>query len=392
MKLLERYSTQCSLKIDKPFLYKAPFPILFEKFITIQNSSGMEAKNYSYYQEVINLIAPELQKNDINIIQLGDGQTPNLQKCVNLGGKTTIAQTNYILSKALLHAGNDSFIAHLSGHLNIPLVALYGSTSPKNHGPSFGDKDKQILIESHRNGNLPSFASNEQIKSIDLINPELVANAILKLLNLPQILRETLFIGDKYNAGHFEFIVDSILHPSAFPEVIPVIRLDYEFNENMLAANLRNRKFHLYTNSPINLDLLKNYKVNIIGIILEIKSESKDLVNFISKVQKLGIPYKLISYLSLEEINNLKLDYFDFGIIEDKKLIKKQDIKNFEKITAETKSKTNKFLLSKDKIYLNKDLREKDISTPNFENNVFNVDLDSEDFLKNIDHYYIYNE
>jgi hypothetical protein len=53
--LLETYSLQTGAKISKPFIIKNFYPVP-EKYITIHNSSGMGAKNYDYFQDVIDEI------------------------------------------------------------------------------------------------------------------------------------------------------------------------------------------------------------------------------------------------------------------------------------------------------------------------------------------------
>ena len=53
-KLIEAYSRSTGLEIKKPFLGETFYPLSFDKYITIQNGSGMpNAKNYDYWQEII---------------------------------------------------------------------------------------------------------------------------------------------------------------------------------------------------------------------------------------------------------------------------------------------------------------------------------------------------
>jgi hypothetical protein len=63
MHLVETYSLSTGSKIKKPFIHKKFFPLPFEKYITIQNSSGMQGKCYDYFQEVVNFVYEDLEKS-----------------------------------------------------------------------------------------------------------------------------------------------------------------------------------------------------------------------------------------------------------------------------------------------------------------------------------------
>ena len=80
MHLLEQYSLSCGIKIDKPHVETSFFPIDCDKYITLHASSGMEAKNYDYFKDVIDLIHPHLESNNIKIVQIGDIKDKKLEK------------------------------------------------------------------------------------------------------------------------------------------------------------------------------------------------------------------------------------------------------------------------------------------------------------------------
>jgi hypothetical protein len=69
-KLIEAYSRNTGLEIGKPFLMEKFYPLDAEKYITIQTGSGMAAKNYDFWQEVVVQIKPILEANKIKINSL----------------------------------------------------------------------------------------------------------------------------------------------------------------------------------------------------------------------------------------------------------------------------------------------------------------------------------
>ena len=78
MHVLESYALQNDLKIDRPSIYEKFFPLAVDNFITLDTSNlGTSALSYDHWQLVVNLIGPELEKNNIKILHLGDrGDTP----------------------------------------------------------------------------------------------------------------------------------------------------------------------------------------------------------------------------------------------------------------------------------------------------------------------------
>ncbi|MEY4342988.1 MAG: hypothetical protein RL736_784 [Pseudomonadota bacterium] len=124
MHLLEKYALNTGSKITKPFIIKKYFPVPYEKYITVQNSSGMSGKCYDYFQDVIDFLFPILEKNGYKIIQIGSKTDSSLNKVINLQGSTDINQTAFILNNSKLHIGNDSFAIHMCSAFEIPLIAL----------------------------------------------------------------------------------------------------------------------------------------------------------------------------------------------------------------------------------------------------------------------------
>lgn len=289
------------------------FPLNIDKYITIQNKSGMSAKDYQYFQEVLDILKPYLDKENIKVIHLGQDSTP-LNNSLNLNGQTSIGQAYYLLKKSLCHISVDSWMAHAACAENVPCVAVYGSTTVANHAPYHFDPAKSIFLESHRNGNKASFAREENPRTVDLILPELVAQSVCKLLNIEFTYPfKTLLIGKSYHSKIVESSCTGLvdIRKLNLPNII--IRLDYNFDLNIAAQQANLGKISIVTDKPIPADFLQQVKPQIVELIYEIKEDNSP--EFCQQLQDFKIPYRLFTKLPLEKLNPLKLDYIDFPII-----------------------------------------------------------------------------
>jgi len=380
MRLLDTYATNTGSKIDKPFIYTKYFPLPLEGYITIQSQTPYDSRNYSYWQEVINLIQPFLSKANIHIIQVGTKDEKQLGGVINLLGQTSINQLAYVIQNSKLHFGADSLCVHLASSFNVPIVSLYSISNPNVAGPHFGNKHKHILLKGYeRIGNKkPSYSQVESPKSIDTIKPEEIAEGILKLLNIefPK-MPETIFIGQDFNVKSFEIIPDKGLDISSIPVENPIIRLDYIFNEEVLELILSQRKSIIFTNKPIKKDIIEKYKQNINQLIYII--EENNSVNFVKLLKNNSINYVLLSFLPEEILNKFKIDYLDYNLIINRK----------HKTKEETKISNidNLYYNSSRTLYSSKG---KSASRYDWLNGTGNKVVDDIEFWKEADNFYIF--
>lgn len=396
MKLLELYSLATGLKIKDQFLLSKLYPLPFQKYITIHTSSGQPAKNFSYWHEVIALIKDKLEENDIKIVQVGQGDIP-LPHCHNLLDKTDIHQTNHIITECLLHISGDSWMPHRLGHINHPILEIFGSTDKRNHSPyQFNEKDT-VFLESHRLGRNTSFQAQEFPKTIDFITPESVANNIFKLLKIDhQINRESLYIGMFYSEIRIEIIPSCILqgnYPLAQP---PVIRMDYEFHPGLLEENLKIRKCIIITNKEIDAKILSAHKQNIALLRIEIDKVS---LEWIKEIKKVGIP---INYYTLEKdetkVQAKRLELFGICQFDQINYPTKDQCKEAVDVylnkkteidIGKVKFKTNKFIFARDKFYLSKQHYDQNIAAKSFDDNIGDV-IDTDQFWMDQAHFYLF--
>ena len=313
MHLIERYATSCGVKIDKPYIYETFFPVNVEKYISFQPFSKYPSKNYDYWDEVVAVISPYLQQNNITLVQIGAKDDKPVVNTLNLCGQTDISQAAYIIKNSIMHIGADSFAAHIASGYGKKIVALYSNNNINNVKPYWTKPEDMVLLNPKVNKK-PQYSVNEVPKSINNIKPESIVEGILKLLNIPHgNLPKTIYIGNEYINKTLEIIPDKPINPAQIGLDTLVVRMDYVFNEQVLELLLQQKKCIIFTNKPINEELLKKYKQNIPQLIYIVEKDND--TNFTKTLKRNTINAAFISYLSEEELNQFKLDYMDYGLI-----------------------------------------------------------------------------
>jgi hypothetical protein len=203
----------------------------------------------------------------------------------------------------------------LASAFDVPIVGLYSIIHPENAGPYFGDKKKQILFKSYERANLkPSYAAEENPKTINLIRPEEIAQAIFELLSLPQeIFPTTVHVGERYGKVQINDFIPNQVADIPNKDTVIDFRMDYLFNEQALALQLQRNKCRIFTDKPINLDLLQKGKAAIDSIFYFVGEN--DSPEFVSRVSDLGIKIALLSKDSPEVVQSKKINYYRLGNI-----------------------------------------------------------------------------
>jgi hypothetical protein len=378
MHLIERYATACGVKIDKPYIYDTFFPVNVEKYISFQPFSKYQSKNYDYWDEVVSIISPYLQKNNITLVHIGAKDDKTVNNTLNLCGQTNISQAAYIIKNSIMHVGADSFAAHIASGYGKKIVALYSNNNVNNVKP-YWTKPEDMVLLSPKINKKPQYSVNESPKSINNIKPEVIAEGILKLLNIPyNNLPKTVYIGNEYINKTLEIIPDKPINPAQIGLETLVIRMDYVFNEQVLELFLQQKKCIVFTNKPINEELLKKYKQNIPQLIYIVEKDND--TSFVKTLKRNTINAAFISYLSEEELNQFKLDYMDYGLI-----VKRDHPTDKIEISNNTYFKSSRILISSEGQFNSKyqwetkDMSNKYISNPELNkelNNLYIFNLD----------------
>jgi hypothetical protein len=361
MHLLETYALATGSKIKKPFIFKKYFPLPVSKYITIQNSSGMSGKCYDYFQEVVDFLYEDLQKNGYSIIQIGSKDDKPLDRVINLQGYTNLNQTAFILDNSNLHIGNDSFAIHMCSFFNIPLISLYSISSPEIAGP-FWKNNKQICLTPPNW--TPSFNPNESPKKVNEITVEKIVDSTKKLLSINNINKiKTVHIGNQYGKILIESFPNQIVPPNLFGTFPLNIRIDYTKEDlkpedyNAILSNLNIRNCSIITDKPIDLKPLFNFKDKILGIFYDI-TENINL-EFINQANLLGFKIDCIFH---ENTGNKNLEQRKFDLIDYPQIINvipknKLDIE----LGGETYYKSRKLIIANNKFYLSKTAQEENV-------------------------------
>jgi heptosyltransferase-2 len=100
---------------------------------------------------------------------------------INLIGKTTVAEVLALIGQCSLFLSNDSGLMHVAAALNIPQVALFGSTDPQKTAPL---NDGAVVIHPSQVSCTPCFKSEcpADLECMKAITVEEVAVAAENLL------------------------------------------------------------------------------------------------------------------------------------------------------------------------------------------------------------------
>jgi hypothetical protein len=239
----------------------------------------------------------------------------------------------------------------------------------------------------------PSYSAEDNPKVINFIKPEEIAKSVLELLDVPnEIGRKSFYFGERFSSIFIESIPDCIIDPKFLPAAGLHIRYDYvpenEMTQSFLYNQLSLRKCAIVTDKILNEGALQQLKPNIAQIIIQVRDESQ--VAIAKQAEKIGIPYMLISELTEEEIQKLKLAYLDHAPITRRAKFTKDKLPQ-DKLSPETKYKVSKLLLSQSKVYTSKAHWVSGKDTQPFAENTVGEFIDSPEFWEEAEFFYLYN-
>jgi heptosyltransferase-2 len=101
--------------------------------------------------------------------------------CLNLTGRTSLEEVIDILAKSKVVISNDSGLMHIAASLRIPLVVLYGSSSP-NFTPPLSEKVKMLSLNLSCSPCFKRECPLEHLKCLRDISPDEVYKAVREVM------------------------------------------------------------------------------------------------------------------------------------------------------------------------------------------------------------------
>ena len=386
MHILERYALSCGVKIDKPFILEQYYPVSLDKYIVFQTSGKGNSRQYDYWLKVFQYIR-EYTK-DYKIIHVGlesDQSVAGID--LDLRGKTSIRQLAYLIKNSSLYLGIDSLSAHLAGHYDKKIVALYSYCYAQNCFPIWGKGHNQSLIEVNwAEQGKPSFSLNEKKKNINTIKPEIIAKAALDHLGVANDLDlvKTIFIGAQYHNPTIEVIPDSNSYPIFIKNKVCNVRMDYHFSEDNLLRLASICTVNIVTSKEIDINILNSIKPKICG--LNVIASNQISEEYLTKVKGLGIKLNLSGPFN-DGWSALSEKFFDFKLEKDE-VFTKSRIENASKIDESCDFNSEKIIFSEGKVYSCKLFWEK--KQPKLDRRAKVVD--DQAFWQESDYFYIYKD
>jgi hypothetical protein len=387
MNIAEKYALECGLKLDKPFIDLSFFPVKNDKYILLDFRTEKDAERYDYIRDIVEIIFPICQKNGIDVLQLAEENYPKIPPSSYFVGLPK-RQEAFLIKNALLTISLPNLTSYLSAHFNVWNISLHSIYHAATKAPIW-NREKQIILESHRDGNLPGYGIDEQPKTINFIYPERVIEAALQCLGIHNPLHnniDVIHIGSEYKDKVVEIVPDFISSPDFLKGKAVNIRLDCHYSIENLSYWIEGRSLNIISDKEIPLDFVKNYKQNIQKLVIYV---DKMDVDYLKSLKSLGINTLFYS-TDKENISALRLRLFDFDVfLEEPKTKKNIDFP--EKIDSLiTYYTSNKFTFARGKRYSSKAAWKAGVELDQTKRKVESI-IDSPDFWAELDHYKLFN-
>ncbi len=296
--IVEVYAKDLGVKIGKPTISEHFFPNTIDKYICFDFDSDNKSESYNYWDIVQSLINPFLKKNNISLIKI-----PSILD----------KQKNFFIKKSLLYIGLANHNTIIADHYKIPSVSLLTNIYENNFNPLAVGK----IITPDFSNLKPSF--NQDCQRINEIKPEVIAQAILDQLEIKEkIIFKTIRIGRTFHNEVVE-IVPNFPGISEQLKDKPInVRGDLHWDLQNIVNWCQFSYVNLYVTSVFDIELLQ-YMPKLKQVIFKYQdSENTDKSNFFKELKKRKINL-IIEVQKNLNINEVRLQYFDYDVVEEGK-------------------------------------------------------------------------
>jgi len=386
MNLTEKMALDCGVKISQPYLDRYFLPIRNDNYIIIDTRCKNATGEYDYFNDVLELVKPYLKEADIDIFQIATDKNVKLacDKCFITINKK---QENYLISKARLLISNENYSLHIASVFNIKSIGLYSLFNPNNTRPVW-NKNSQIILESHRDGNLPSYGRlNESPKTINFISPYVIAKNILDSLGIANDLErfELVHLGKSFNQKIVEIVPDFISDANFMKDRSINLRLDYVKNLNSSVFDywVSNRKVNIITNKDININMVAPYRNNILLMTVMLSENISE--KFLKHCKTIGLKLKIFCD-DKDKLEEYRFKFLNWDIHQD--FENEGTLNKLTNLSENSKFISSKILISKGKQF---SCKANYFANKHLDNREESVIL-SKEFEQEIEFFKIYNE
>ena len=296
-------------------------------------------------------------------------------------------QENYLISKARLLISNENYSLHIASVFNIKSIGLYSLFNPNNTRPVW-NKNSQIVLESHRDGNLPSYGRlNESPKTINFISPYVIAKNILDSLGIANDLErfELVHLGKSFNQKIVEIVPDFISDANFMKDRSINLRLDYVKNLNSSVFDywVSNRKVNIITNKDININMIAPYRNNILLMTVMLSENISE--KFLKHCKTIGLKLKIFCD-DKDKLEEYRFKFLNWDIHQD--FENEGALNKLTNLSEKSKFISSKILISKGKQF---SCKANYFANKHLDNSEESVIL-SKEFEQEIEFFKIYNE
>lgn len=342
MKLLKSFSTTTGIEPEEATIYQKFFPLPFKDYIVLNTQNEDRNANYVFWNRVIELINPILDKNNVEIIQFVHDKIYEYDH-VYVNQHTTLNEKTYLLKNAKFFCGSSNLYSLICSENNVPQCFLKYEFELDNN---LANEDEVINGKEDRKAFLNPIGNY-----INNIRPEEVAKKIINSL-FPEESTDwdnTLYVGKVHSVFSIDLIPDCYfkINKENYKDHI-IVRMDQHFSEINLEEQLKVSSLSVVTNKPISTNLLTKYKSKIKNVFFKIEKNSDE--NFLKTLQSLQIKFQLMTSLSEEDLNDEKIKYLDYSKINKLNLVKTDSFLDGVDL-SKVKFKTNKIIIKSEKMY-----------------------------------------
>ncbi len=379
--LIEEYAKNLGVKISKPIVSKHFWPLTHTDYITICAESGVPSRQYKYYELVIYLLKPHLEKLGIKIFQVGTNPSTKISNVDGAFLDLPFKNLAYIISKSKLHIGSDEVYSHYASSVDVPLITLFGHIYG-NISKGYWGKNQTVLEAPWKVK--PCFNMQDPEDAVNKINPEEVAQAVINQLKLSvPINLKTKYIGSFFDKKIIEVVPNFFSPINGLDKEHVFMRTDFGFEEESFIQWCKYlSSFTLFLDKLIDPLVLSQIKSKLKNISIVLEDDETFTEEYLNSLRKLNVQINLLVKDS-KKISYYRNKFFDFSVDVYFKSSKKDLPEDFDF--------KNCFFLSSKSIFANNNIYPSKYHMDQANNVDKSMKLvDNDDLLEELIHFYIY--